>query len=166
MTYCEKKTNILSTILLSKKMPKNEFICKFGVYTTLGLTVIKIHKLMQLIMTMLIWFLSSCFFSSKKFHSVEFSLFEKNSRTLEQFLFKVGQNTILEKHKNFFFCLKKNSGPHCVKFRELSNLTRDLSQAEKKISVVTKMTTSTIFCEIDVILCSAFNNIYFLLSFR
>ena len=40
--------------------------------------VIKILKLMQLIMTMLIWFLSSCFFFQlKKFHSVEFSLFEK-----------------------------------------------------------------------------------------
>ncbi len=60
----------------------------------------------------------------------------------------------------------------CVEFRELSHLTRDLSQAEKKITVVTsckfKFTTLTILSEIDVILCicSACNNIYFLLSLR
>ena len=61
----------------------------------------------------------------------------------------------------------------CVEFWELSQSTCDLSQAEKKIIVVTswatdKMTTSTILSEIDVILCicSACNNIYFLLSLR
>ena len=62
----DKRFCLESYSLKEKTMPKNEFICKCGVCATLGLTVIKIHKLTQLIMTMLIWFLSSCFFSSKK----------------------------------------------------------------------------------------------------
>jgi hypothetical protein len=40
----------------------------------------------------------------------------------------------------------------CVEFQELSHLTRDLSQAEKKINVVTSLATNkitTIFTEID-----------------
>ena len=63
----------------------------------------------------------------------------------------------------------------CVEFRELSHLTRDFSQAELQAEQLTKwqlfslkMTTLTILNNIDVILsiCSAFNNIYFLLSLR
>ena len=51
----------------------------------------------------------------------------------------------------------------CVEFRELSHLTRDLSQAEKKITVVTSHEQLTILSEIDVILCicSVCNNIYY-----
>ena len=66
----------------------------------------------------------------------------------------------------------------CVEFWELSHLTRDLSQAEKKITVVTslatdKMTsiftqTTTLTSEIDISLCicSVCNTICFLLSLR
>ena len=56
----------------------------------------------------------------------------------------------------------------CVGFCELSNLTRDLSQAENKIIVVTnwaidKMTILTFLSEINVILsiCSDCNKIFF-----
>ena len=69
----------------------------------------------------------------------------------------------------------------CVEFRKLSHLTRDLSQAEKKITVVIqaeqihKMTAISLKMVEVVILgenschfvsCSACNNIYFLLSLR
>ena len=59
--------------------------------------------------------------------------------------------------KNHFIVV---SGPHflCWISGVVSHLTRDLSQAEMKITVVAswatdKMTTSTILSEVDVILC-------------
>ena len=62
-------------------MPKNEFICKFGVCTTLGLhkghknpqVNAAYHDYAHLIPIKLL------FFQLKKFHSVEFSLFEKKN---------------------------------------------------------------------------------------
>ena len=82
----------------------------------------------------------------------------------------VEKELILEKSKTFLQVegIELNTGPH---FMGWSIKTRDLSQAEKKITVVTswatdKMTSSTILIKIYVILCngSACNNIYFLLS--
>ena len=48
----------------------------------------------------------------------------------------------------------------CIGFRELSHLTRDLSQAEKKINVVTSWAADKLTT------CSSCNNIHFLLSLR
>ena len=67
----------------------------------------------------------------------------------------------------------------CVEFQELSHLTRDLSEAEKKINVVTSWANAQndlYFSQTEVVIlgenichifcCSACNNSYFLLSLR